>query len=186
MRRYLVICLLIVFAIVVPRRAFATSDQYKSGVPVTDYVEKERPQGNITREIKTLQKPNLIYRLTLSPQFLAGFLSFLMLFLSAYVYIRYIKPAARMSRGEHRSRHKTTHPKPPEKTDISDIPSDELQEKKEESEEDEELSEQNLEGEGIEEFTEEPEPVSKQVNLLQFKEKRDEHAQRIYHLLDKL
>ena len=186
-RQYTVICLLITLAIGFPQRAFTATDKYKPAVPVIDYIEKERPQESVTREIKTLQEPSLIYRLTLSPEFLAGFLSFLILFLSTYIYFRYILPAARMSKGEHRPRHKTAPLKPESGTDDRDMPSEESQEKTEETVKDEKSStEQEPEGAGIEEPTEEPEKNPPPVNLLQLKAERDEHAQRIYHLLDKL
>ena len=48
-RRYPVICLLITLAIGFPQRAFTATDQYKPAVPVIDYIEKERPQGSVTR-----------------------------------------------------------------------------------------------------------------------------------------
>ena len=186
-RQYPVICLLITLVIGFPQRAFTATDKYKSAVPVIDYIEKERPQGSVTREIKALQEPSLIYRFTLSQEFLAALLSFLMLFLSTYIYFRYIKPAARMSKGEHRHRHKTTPLKPESRTDDRAMPSEESQEKIEESVKDEESStEQKPEGAGIEVHTEEPEKTPQPVNLLQFKAERDQHAQRIYHLLDKL
>jgi hypothetical protein len=190
-RLYPVICILITLAIGFPQLAFPDTKQYKNAIPVIDYIAKEQPLESSNGAIKPLQERGSLFRFTLSRQFLAALLSFLVLFLATYIYFKYIWRSYRLSNDHHKSHHKTpSHksPKPVFKTAVSSTSSPPEPPIKEEGtvKGEKSPSEEESEGETFEFHNGETKITQQTDNMDQLKAERLEHARRIYHLMEKL
>ncbi len=190
-RLYPVICILITLAIGFPQFAFPDTKQYKNAIPVIDYIAKGQPLKSADGAIKPLQETSPLFRFTLSRQFLAALLSFLVLFLATYIYLKYIWRSYRLSNQHHKSHHKSPSHKSPKPvfkiagSAISSPPEPQLKEEKTVKEEDSQ-SEEASEGETFEFHNGESTITRQTDNMDQLKAERLEHARRINHLLGKL
>ena len=173
-----------------PEAGYSQTQTYKSARPVIDVIERERPVVRDEQTMRDLESQSEFYSRLLSREFLAALLSFLILFQTVYIYFRYIRTSKKVIDYPHRRARKTVKKKKKKhkiKTVKKPLPEEKKEPLPEESPEettsfDNEVGNDDLAEDNPDDGVGKPDIIE----IEELKTMRETHAQRIYHLLEKL